>query len=172
VRNGNIVGEVVSGANADAAAGSHEEAVMGREQFIGAWELVGSERRDAQGNPAGEALPGYVGQIIYAADGRMSAQLMGPGRPSLPPTALGDRSAMTPELKQQAYDSFISYYGRFSVDEAAGIVTHHVIGAVSPPMVNSNQVRRFTLEDNVLTLSPPVREGVQSFLRWRRVGAG
>src|SRR5947209_1899997 len=144
---------------------------MGPEAFIGAWELVGSERRDAQGNPAGEAFPGYVGQLIYAADGRMSAQLMGPGRPSLPASALGDRSAMTPELKQQAYDSFIAYYGRFTVDEVAGTVTHHVTGAMWPPMVNSDQVRRFTLEDNVLTLSPPSREGMQSFLHWRRVQA-
>lgn len=148
-----------------------EEAVMGREAFIGAWDLAGSERRDAQGNPAGEALPGYIGQIIYSADGRMSAQLMGPGRPSLPAAALGDRGAMTPELKQQAYDSFIAYYGRFTVDEALGIVTHHVTGALWPPMVNSDQVRRFTLKDGVLTLSPPSRDGLQAFLHWRRVTA-
>lgn len=145
---------------------------MGREQFVGAWELVGTERRDAQGNPAGEAMPGYVGQIMYTADGRMSAQLMGPDRPTLPPSALGDRSAMTPEMKQRAYDSFVSYYGTYTVDEAAGTVTHHVRGAVSPPMVNSDQVRRFTLKDDVLTLSPPDREGVQSFLRWQRVKPG
>jgi hypothetical protein len=148
-----------------------KEAGMGHEAFIGAWELVGSERRDAQGNPAGEAFPGYVGQLIYTADGRMSAQLMEPGRPSAPPTALGDRSAMTPELKQQAYDSFIAYYGRYTVDAVASTVTHHVAGALSPALVNSDQVRHFTLADAVLTLSPPARDGVRSFLHWRRVQA-
>ena len=51
----------------------------------------------------------------------------------------------------------ISYYGGFSVDEAAQTVTHHVFGSsILNGYVGSNQVRSYTFETNDrLTLQPP-----------------
>jgi hypothetical protein len=57
------------------------------------------------------------------------------------------------------------------VNEAAGIITHHITGALWPPLVDSDQGRHVTLIDDVLTRSPPSPHGAQSFLRWRRVTA-
>lgn len=137
------------------------------ERLIGAWELVATERRDAQGNVVGEALPGYVGQIMYSADGHVSAHLMGPGRPAL---ADDNRPAWSMEGKAAAFETYIGYYGTYSVDDVSGMVTHHVHGAVSPAMVGSDQRRAFRLEGDRLILSPPPRVagGERSYIVWQR----
>ncbi len=140
------------------------------ERFVGAWELVATERRDAHGAVVGEALPGYVGQVLYSADGHMSAHLMGPDRPAV----VGDNRLTWPaEQKVAAFDTYIGYYGTYTVDAAAGVVTHHVQGAASPAMVGTDQRRSFRLEGDQLVLSPPPRTegGERSYLTWRRCTA-
>lgn len=135
-------------------------------RFVGAWELIATERRNAQGSLLGEALPGYRGLIIYSSEGYVSAQLMGPGRPSL---TTADRANWTVNDRAAAFDTFIAYYGPFRVDEAAGVVIHSVQGAASPAMVCSDQVRVFRFEEDRLVLSPPhVEGGDQSLFIWRR----
>lgn len=140
---------------------------MGDERFVGTWELVSTETRDADGNVTGESLPRWVGQLVYTADGYMSAHLMGPDRPVF---ASADRLAAPPEQRQAAFDTYVGYYGPYRVDDAAGEVIHHVLGAASPTMVGTDQHRRFTLEGDRLVLSPPPREpgGGRSYLTWRR----
>lgn len=141
--------------------------MAGDERFVGAWELVKTERRDAGGAVVGEVLPGYTGQIVYTAGGHMSAHLMGSGRPVV---ASADRQTWSDEQKVRAFDTYIGYYGTYSVDGQAGVVTHHVHGASSPAMTGADQPRHFRLTGNELVLSPPPREGSseRSFLTWRR----
>lgn len=138
------------------------------ERFVGAWELAGTETRDAQGRVVSELFPGWSGQIVYSADGYMSVHLMGGERPFF---TNPDRLAATPEQKQQAFDTYIGYYGTFSVDAAGGVVTHHVRGASLPTMVGADLPRTFQHAGDRLTLSaPPEHEGdPRSYLIWRRV---
>jgi hypothetical protein len=60
------------------------------------------------------------------------------------------------------------------VDEAAGIVRHHVATALIPGRVGATLTRFFSLESERLTLRPPPlsRGGVdiERALIWRRVG--
>jgi hypothetical protein len=141
--------------------------MAGDERFVGAWELVKTERRDAGGAVVGEALPGYTGQIMYTADGHMSANLMGAGRPVLDSA---DRQTWTDEQKVRAFETYIGYYGTYTVDDQTGVVTHHVHGSSSPAMTGSDQPRHFRLTGDELVLSPPLREGSteRSFIIWRR----
>jgi hypothetical protein len=145
-------------------------AVQMDERFVGAWDLVATERRDAAGTLAGEAFPGYVGQIVYTADGRMSAQLMAPDRPTGLPA---ERAAWSAEQKARAFDTYISYWGTYTVDARTEVVTHHVRGAVSPALVGTDQPRHFQLAGDRLVLSPPPRadSGERTALTWRRVTA-
>ncbi len=138
------------------------------ERFVGAWELAGTETRDAQGRLLGEVFPGWSGQIVYSADGYMSVHLMGGERPVFHEA---DRLAATSEQKQQAFDTYVGYYGRFSVDAASRVVTHHVRGASLPNMVGTDLPRTFQHTADRLTLSaPPAHEGdPRSYLIWRRV---
>lgn len=140
---------------------------MADQRFVGAWELQGTEIRDREGKVIGQSLPGWTGQIMYSADGHMSAQLMGPERPVF---ASADRLQAPPEQRQQAFDTYVAYFGTYSVDDGAGVVTHHVRGSSSPPMVGTDQPRHFELTGHQLVLSPPPRqEGERTYLTWKRV---
>ena len=117
------------------------------ERFLGSWELVewvATNQRGETTHPYGEDAQG---QITYTADGRMSAHLMRP-----------------PEDPSDEPPQHLAYWGRFSVQAAAGTVTHHVIGADAANWIGSDQVRQFRFEGQdglILSLG-------QQNLTWRR----
>ncbi|HUF76169.1 MAG TPA: lipocalin-like domain-containing protein [Longimicrobiales bacterium] len=151
------VGTVLSGvsalalgataAAAQAPAGARAGVTVDR--FLGSWELVEWVATNQQGQktyPYGEDAQG---QITYTADGRMSAHLMQP-----------------PENPSDAPLQHLAYWGGFTLQAAAGTVTHHVTGADRPNWIGSDQVRQFRFEgQDVLILSV----GGQH-LTWRRAG--
>ena len=71
-----------------------------------------------------------------------------------------------------AFVGFIGYYGSFTVDSAAGTVTHTLEVASIPNWVGSEQVRFFEFDGDRLTLStaPMVLGGVEvtNVLEWQR----
>lgn len=121
--------------------------------LVGAWRLRRLTMRLADGSvaePLGEAP---AGQISYGRDGHMSAHLeqVGPGDPRVPTTA------------------YSAYYGRFTVDAAAGTVTHHVDGASIPDFAGTDQLRRMKLESDTLILSTQTPSPIE--IVWRRLGS-
>ena len=118
------------------------------ERFLGAWTLVEwtNVRNGETVRPYGDSP---AGQIVYTSTGRMTAALMRP-----------------PESPGEDPRQFTAYWGSYTVDIAAGTVTHHVEGSVSGRMIGTDQVRSFRFEgENRLVLSP----GGQSELTWERV---
>jgi hypothetical protein len=117
------------------------------DRFLGSWELVRWTATGQQGEttfPFGEDAQG---QITYTADGRMSAHLMRP-----------------PADPADAPPQHLAYWGTFTLQVAAGTVTHHVIGADRPNWIGSDQVRQFRFEGEdrlVLSLG-------QQHLTWQR----
>ncbi|OBI97258.1 lipocalin-like domain-containing protein [Mycobacterium asiaticum] len=120
------------------------------EAILGGWRLESFVSRDAATgelrHPFGEQPSGL---ILYTTDGHMSAQLTpGPG------------------------GEFISYGGRFRVDEAAGTVCHDVAIATMPELLQRPQIRNAQVDGDRLTLSASVTspEGTttHSTLVWRR----
>lgn len=102
-----------------------------REAILGGWRLESFVSQDvATGelrHPFGEHPSGL---ILYTNDGHMSAQLTpGPG------------------------SEFISYGGRFRVDEAAGTVCHDVAIATIPELLQRPQIRNARVDGDRLTLS-------------------
>ena len=68
--------------------------------------------------------------------------------------------------------TYNSYFGRFSVNEDEGYVTHHLEGSLDPSGAGSDYQRFFTFSDdgNTLTLQPPPDEnGVRSFITWAKL---
>lgn len=118
-----------------------------RQALLGGWLLESFVSRPNTGSvrhPFGEHPAGLV---LYTADGHMSAQLT-PGQ-----------------------GEFVSYGGRFEVDEAAAIITHHVMIATTPELLREPQIRYARVEDDRLTLSARLTsaEGTtHSILVWRR----
>ena len=150
-----------------AAAAALQAAPSARQRFIGVWRLTQCESRFKDGHieyPYGEKP---VGRITYDKAGRMSAQLMRPGRHSSVPSGVGlvAGNASTAEIRD-AVDGFASYFGTFDVDESTKTVTHHVQACLVPSWVGTDLKRTYQFSGNRLTLtatSTSVRE-----LVWER----
>lgn len=139
-----------------------------RTQFIGVWRLVRCERKWADGRvdyPYGAAP---VGRISYDKAGRMSAQLMTPGRKTTVPPGmnmvLGKASA---EEMREALAGFSAYFGTFDVDEKAQAVIHHVQGALVPSWVGTDLRRTYRFSGNRLALTSSL-PGTVTELIWER----
>ncbi|WP_419950058.1 lipocalin-like domain-containing protein [Candidatus Palauibacter sp.] len=137
--------------------------------FVGAWSLASWESRSADGEVTLPYEGNPAGQIAYTADGRMSAQLMQVGR-EFPDAA----EATGAEMSQAILGGFFSYYGDYSIDMEAGVVTHHVEGALLPSWVGSDRPRSFTFDGPdrlILSTEPdPARGGgAIGTLVWERV---
>lgn len=142
-----------------------------RARLLGTWGLVSFSAVDGAGAvyyPMGAELTGF---LFYGQDGFMSVQLMGASRPRLDTPAYGAGSAAE---WAEAARSFFAYAGRFSVDEAAPAVTHHVAVALNPYWVGRDQTRRIALDGDELELSgaSPTVSGAVDTARvcWRRLG--
>src|SRR5439155_6346759 len=98
-----------------------------------------------------------VGRLTYDARGRMSAQIMRPGR------ATGDKPA--------AYDGYVAYYGTYAVKEQEGAVIHHVEASLYPSWVGSDQRRLFRFSEGKLILrsiNGSGGPGTENVLVWER----
>ena len=127
-----------------------------REKLIGAWRLVACTLT----LPDGKHIRPYgwrpSGIILYTPDGWMCAQLEGE---DFEPASEGVGAAGQPL-------AYSSYYGRFSLDEERGVVTHHVEGA-SEAIIRGDQLRRYRFEDDRLILEGEM-QGVKAMLEWQR----
>ena len=119
-----------------------------RGRFIGVWKLVSCERKANHGEvsyPYGEKP---VGRLTYDKEGRMSAQLMRPGRRSYKEDLL------------DILDGFIAYFGTYSINESARTVTHHVQACLFPMWVGTDLKRMYEFSGNRLILEAASAEGV------------
>ena len=141
---------------------------MERERFIGVWKLISCVLTSKDGRidyPYGEAP---VGRITYDNPGRMSAQLMRPGRRcSLPPgvNVAGGGNVSDEELRE-AVEGYVSYFGTFDVDEAAQTVIHHVQACLIPSWVGTDLRRTYRFAGNRLILAAATLS--TNVLTWER----
>ena len=150
---------------------AEEEAPMAEmsnpaDRFAGAWALVRRERRDADGMDVEPPVDNRVGYIIYHPSGYMGVTTMSPDR------AAYSEGGPTADEALAQMGTYNSYFGRFSVNEEGGYVTHHLEGSLDPSGAGSDYQRFFTFSDdgNTLTLQPPPDEdGVRSFITWEKL---
>jgi hypothetical protein len=111
------------------SAAAHAEQRSAKEQLVGAWELVAvtSEMDDGKsGEPFG---PSPKGIIIFSNDGHFS---LFQSRAEMPRIAANDRARATSEEAQTIVASSIAYYGAYSVDDAAKVMTVNLAGSTYP----------------------------------------
>lgn len=122
--------------------------------LVGTWTLVSWESRSSTGEvsyPMGERPKGL---LMYDSKGRVSAQLMQPGRPAFESR---DRLRGTPEEVKAAFEGFVAYFGRYTLDEKQRTVIHHVEASSFPNDVGTDLRRSFTVAERRLTLRTPQR---------------
>jgi hypothetical protein len=124
-----------------------------RAKLVGRWTLVSLEivgDQDVE-YPMGRDVSGV---IIYDDENHMAVQIMQANRPIF---ASGDPSTATVSELSAAVNGYVAYFGTYSVDEDARVVTHHVTGSVFPNWVGTDQRREIVLDGDRLTLdSPPL----------------
>ena len=135
-------------------AAAIQAAPAARHRFIGVWRLIRCERKSKDGRtdyPYGEKP---VGRITYDRAGRMSAQLMRPGRRSTvaPGVSLIAGNANGEEIRE-AVNGFIAYFGTFDVDEPTQIVIHHVQACLMPSWVGTDLKRTYRFNGSRLVLT-------------------
>ncbi len=93
--------------------------------------------------------------------------------PDRPAFAANDILAGIIDEKARAYESFIAYCGTYSLNEAEGVVVHHLEWSLFPNWTGTDQRRFFAIEGDRLTLTtPPFRRSghpVTAKLVWERM---
>ncbi|MGE3645162.1 MAG: lipocalin-like domain-containing protein [Beijerinckiaceae bacterium] len=130
-------------------------------KFIGTWRLI-AITSDGKINPQRGASP--TGLITYHESGWMAAQI----QPDRAPVAMAG-AAPTPGEALAALHGYTAYFGTWSIDEAAKIVTHHRTGSVTPGWEARPDFRRaYVFEGDDRVLLHPI--GNRNELVWERLG--
>ena len=150
-----------TGDSAPAGTTARQALSASERQLVGAWSLARIERRDADGKPLAP-VEDRLGYLIYDASGYMGVTLMRPGR-----EPYSEEGPTAGEALAQL-GSYLSHFGRFSVNDADGTVTHHVEGSLDPGAGGADYTRAYALAEDRLTLRPPAADGSTPLLTWVR----
>lgn len=115
-------------------------------RFVGTWRLVSDTT---------------TGMMIYDNLGNMAAQVM-PNRVRRKYAAADP----TPEEAKDAITGYLAYFGTYTVDEQARIVTHHRMGSINPGQVGEDVVRAYVFESNDRLVLTPA--GSTNKIVWQR----
>ena len=139
---------------------------LSSEDFIGTWRLASVETRKEDDSL--HRRGSRTGYIIYSADGYMSVAFMKKGRTEF---ASGDIRGGTVDEKVEALNGYISYSGRYQVEEKS--VFHHIEVSLFPNWIGDKQERFYKFEGDTLILSTPLQlvggMMLSSHLVWERV---
>lgn len=136
-------------------------------QLIGFWKLLALESRNA----AGQLLasnPGQTGFLVYTASGHVMLHLMQPYR------RRNVGSAPTSDETMATYRSYTSYFGPYIVNEAAGVVVHHVAASFNSAAPGTDFELHYGLPGRRLTLKALATKDsdgqeVHETLTWERL---
>lgn len=137
--------------------------------LVGRWDIVAFEQAYDDGRkvlPFGEHIEGFV---RYVADGDMIVFIAKKPRPHF----TGGQWTAPAEEKAAAYDSILSYAGRWALE--GDVISHHVEYSVFPNWVGGVQRRTVRVLDNGdIALEARLEDGTEQArtarLVWRRHG--
>lgn len=145
---------------------------MREQDLIGAWRLLAIEGRSTAGEVFSPAGADPEGMLLYDPQGYMAMVYMRRDRPKF---AAGDPARGTPEEITAAFNSFDAYCGTYTLDEAADVVTHHIVSSRFPNWEGTDQVRHVEVDGEQLRLATPpiLAQGTKwtFFVTWARARA-
>jgi hypothetical protein len=115
----------------------------------GAWELVEWYQTQPDGTKTHPLGDDAIGQILYTADGHMSAQMARRTRQRL---GSSDWRGADVDESARAFGEYFDYFGSFSIDTEREIVTHHIKGSWHPNLHGDNQERHYRFDGPYLIL--------------------
>jgi amidase len=130
------------------------------EKLIGAWRLLEIRERDSETGAEKPATPASAGgQLIYAANGRLSVQIARVGWEKVLPGGA---------------NGFASYFGTWEPVPAEGYVIHHQDGNLNPKQIGQAAKRyySFDAQGHLALATPPARNAqgraVSTVFVWER----
>ena len=123
---------------------------MNGNPLLGTWRLrshVVTTAAGVRSHPYGERPTGF---LSYSADGRM--QVIGAAQDR----AIAAGASPTERERAALYDTLFAYAGTYTID--GGQVVHHVDISWNEAWTGSDQVRRFEVRGNTLTLSTRIED--------------
>jgi amidase len=131
------------------------------QKFIGTWKLIGVAERDAAtGVEQPAARAGESGQLLYAANGRLSVQIARVGREKNPAGSA---------------DGFSSYYGRWELSPVEGCMIHYQDGNLNVAQIGQAAKRYYSFNAaGHLSLATPPRKRddghmISSVFIWEKI---
>ena len=137
------------------------------ERIVGTWQLMTRTVSRADGTVTIDPVLGEkpTGRLVYDSSGAMMLQMMRTGRKE----AISNLASAGGKANSRVILGYDSYFGRFTVDEKAGTVTHHVEGSLFPEDLGDDWVRPFTLQGDTLTLRLTGEDGLTRTLVFQRM---
>jgi hypothetical protein len=121
-------------------------------ELVGTWRLLSWTYQDEEGAQQDFFGDAPTGILMYDENGYMNAQLMKQGRSAFQSNAL---DGSTPQESKMAFDSYLSYFGRYWYDPERQAVVHKVEASLIPNWVGQEQVRYVRLEGRKLCIYTP-----------------
>ena len=120
-----------------------------REKLVGSWSLVRWESFAEDGSTRFPLGSDALGQLMYTADGHMSAQLARSGHHPFGSDAWREA---TPTEMTAAWPNYFGYFGTYTIDADNAAITHHIKAGWFPNLVDTEQVRYFQFDAERLVL--------------------
>jgi Lipocalin-like domain len=137
------------------------------EQLLGTWTLVSHKAVRQDGSTFFPYGPNPHGVAIFDSGNRFIITVMRSDRPKY---AIGLPSKGTAEENKQTAEGTMTYFGTYSVDEAARVIAIHVDASSFPNWSGTDQVREFAISGNQLILTGrALATGGHADVVWKRV---
>ena len=122
-----------------------------RDQMVGSWELQSRTVTRAGGEAVADPVLGAqpIGRLFYSASGHMALQMMRQGRAG----AIGSPTDPDEARNPRVVLGYDAYFGTYTVDDAAGTVTHHVESSLFPEDLGKDFTRHFRVDGDRFELS-------------------
>jgi len=122
---------------------------MKKESLVGTWKLVSSERHAENGEIIYPFGRDAIGQLMYDDKGFMSVNVTSKNRPGF------SYYEGAPEEIKAAFESYLAYFGTYTVDEAKNEVVHHIVGHLQPHVIGTDILRYVEFSGKRLILRGP-----------------
>lgn len=114
-------------------------------KLLGTWKLV-----EFEGTIDGQPVTRLnAGRLMYDASGQVSLHMMVQERPKF---ASDKKRQSTKDEAKVAFDGYVAYFGRYRVNEADGVVIHHIEGSIFPNEIGKESIRFYELSGDRLIL--------------------
>jgi hypothetical protein len=137
-----------------------------KEQLVGTWTLVSSDRLRPDGSKLKQFGANPKGINVFDANGRFFLMVASADNSKI---ASRDPSMMTSEEDGLIVES-IAYYGTYTVNEEVNVISLHLDASTFPNQVGTDQKQAITslTADELKYSSPAAISGVQVHQVWKR----